>query len=260
MAGFKKVEAELRKAALAYPGAYEEKPWGERVCKVKGKIFLFVGSYKGQLHVTAKLPESASVALMLPFAKPTAYGLGKSGWVTASFEPGSDPPVPLFHEWLDESYRAIAPRKLVAELDGAAPREEKKPPAKKARSGKKTKPVLLVGDDELRLERASVALEERGLSRPLVAPPTDEALARAQKKRPSAIVIDLGRRPDLGLELGSAIARSPLDGTPLLFAGARDAATVRRVKKQLPGSAACFREPPGDPRVIEKVASVIEAR
>ena len=54
---------------------------------------------------------------MLPFAKPTGYGLGKSGWVTATFAAGDEPPVEMFKAWIDESYRAQAPKKLVKSLD-----------------------------------------------------------------------------------------------------------------------------------------------
>lgn len=60
------------------------------------------------------------MALMLPFAEPTGYGLGKSGWVTATFNAGEKaPPVALLKQWLDESYRAIAPKKLVKALEPA---------------------------------------------------------------------------------------------------------------------------------------------
>ena len=54
---------------------------------------------------------------MLPFARPTGYGLGKSGWVTADFSEGRAPPVDLLKQWIDESYRSQAPKKLVAQLD-----------------------------------------------------------------------------------------------------------------------------------------------
>ena len=57
------------------------------------------------------------MALDLPYAAPTGYGLGKSGWVT--FTPPEDeiPPLDRLKEWIDESYRTRAPRKLVKELD-----------------------------------------------------------------------------------------------------------------------------------------------
>ena len=52
MGKLEKIEAELRKKALSYPGTYEEQPWGERVTKVKGKIFLFAGASAKGLTVT----------------------------------------------------------------------------------------------------------------------------------------------------------------------------------------------------------------
>jgi hypothetical protein len=63
-----------------------------------------------------KLPISREEALHLPFAKPTGYGLGKAGWVSASFGPDDHPPVEILKSWIRESYRSIAPKKLVAEL------------------------------------------------------------------------------------------------------------------------------------------------
>ena len=95
----------------------EEFPWGERVVKVRKKVFVFLGRAEGGLSLSVKLPDSGLMALSLPFASSTGYGLGKSGWVTAAFTPGARPPVDLLRRWIDESYRAVAPRKLVASLE-----------------------------------------------------------------------------------------------------------------------------------------------
>lgn len=122
----------LLDAALAYPDAVLDHPWGEDVVKVAKKVFVFFGVPGGKLHVTCKLPETSEMALTLPFATPTGYGLGKSGWVTATFEAIEDVPEDLLRRWIDESYRAIAPKKLVKMLD-APPEPEKK---KKARRSK----------------------------------------------------------------------------------------------------------------------------
>jgi len=62
--------------------------------------------------VTVKLPSSATMALGLPFVEPTGYGLGKSGWVTATFGAKQRPNLGMLKQWIDESYRAVAPRKL----------------------------------------------------------------------------------------------------------------------------------------------------
>jgi len=110
--GLLAIEAQLREHALAKPEATEHFPWGERAIKVNGKVFLFMRADAQQLSLSTKLPESAQVALLLPFATPTGYGLGKAGWVSASFGPGEPPPVEMLQSWIDESYQAVAPARL----------------------------------------------------------------------------------------------------------------------------------------------------
>lgn len=64
----------------------------------------------------------------MPNVRPTAYGLGKAGWVSATFE--GDVPADTLLAWLDESYRAVAPAKLVKQI--AAPTPAKPSPAARA--------------------------------------------------------------------------------------------------------------------------------
>jgi predicted DNA-binding protein (MmcQ/YjbR family) len=116
-AAIQKLEASLRAHALGFPGAHEEFPWGERVVKVGKKIFVFFGAGAEEMSFSVKLPRSHFVALALPFTRPTGYGLGESGWVSVRLRPGEHPPVQVFEPWIEESYRAIAPKKLIAELD-----------------------------------------------------------------------------------------------------------------------------------------------
>ena len=115
------LELELRDFAMQYPEATEDHPWGHRAIKVKGKSFVFLGGEKNEaeLSLSVKLPDSRDMAVDLPFAEPTGYGLGKSGWVTARFEKVSEVPLDLLKAWIDESYRAIAPKKLVKTLESA---------------------------------------------------------------------------------------------------------------------------------------------
>jgi hypothetical protein len=51
--------------------------------------------------------------------------------VSASFGEKDDVPVSLLLEWIDESYRAIAPKKLVAGLGARAPEATPAPARKK---------------------------------------------------------------------------------------------------------------------------------
>jgi predicted DNA-binding protein (MmcQ/YjbR family) len=117
-ADLRRIERKLLKLALSYPEAYEDHPWGENVVKVNKKIFVFFGQpEKGRLMVGVKLPEAGEFALTMAFAEPTGYGMGKAGWVSCIFTTGADPPVGLLEDWIDESYRTIAPKKLVKLLD-----------------------------------------------------------------------------------------------------------------------------------------------
>ncbi|RKH60788.1 MmcQ/YjbR family DNA-binding protein [Corallococcus llansteffanensis] len=134
-----KVEAVLREHAMSYPGAHEDFPWGHRALKVNDKTFLFMTVDGAKLNLSAKLPDSKDAALTLPFTEPTEYGLGKSGWVSAHFDSAAQVPVPVIKAWIDESYRAIAPKKLVAQLPergtavpGPASRPASRPAAKSA--------------------------------------------------------------------------------------------------------------------------------
>lgn len=109
---------ELRGRALELPEAHEDHPWGETVVKVRKKIFVFLGVDDGSYPagVGMKLLASNEEALGLPGAAPMGYGLGKSGWVTIRLE-GEQPPRDLLLDWVEESYRLVAPKALVAVLD-----------------------------------------------------------------------------------------------------------------------------------------------
>jgi predicted DNA-binding protein (MmcQ/YjbR family) len=101
--------------ALSLPEAVEEHPWGEDVTKVRGKIFVFAGS-TGSRRMSVKLAESHAHALAIDGAEPTGYGLGKAGWVTVPLRaPGVS--LDVLRDWVEESYRIVAPKRLVAKLD-----------------------------------------------------------------------------------------------------------------------------------------------
>lgn len=109
--------------AAEFPGAHEDHPWGETVMKVNKKVFIFMGKPSDPepcLSFSVKLPSSGAFALAQPYASPTGYGLGKSGWVTFRFRSKDLPPMALMYEWLEESYRAVAPKKLIKELDASS--------------------------------------------------------------------------------------------------------------------------------------------
>jgi predicted DNA-binding protein (MmcQ/YjbR family) len=118
MADVRRVQKALLKYALNFPEAYEDHPWGETVAKVNKKVFVFLGAPAGAaMGLCVKLPTEGDFARSLPYCTPAGYGLGKAGWVMASFAKGDDPPVDMLKEWIDESYRAVAPKKLIKLLE-----------------------------------------------------------------------------------------------------------------------------------------------
>ncbi len=106
----------LAEFALSLPEAWPDTPWGDQVVKVGKKIFLFHGLADRPV-VTVKLPESRDHALSYPEAFPTRYGLGKHGWVTIFVDAVPDDEHDVLHDFVEESYRAVATKTLVKRLD-----------------------------------------------------------------------------------------------------------------------------------------------
>jgi hypothetical protein len=107
---------------LALPGAHTKSPWpGHNDLAVNDKTFAYLSVPGEPFSIGCKLPASGHVALMLPFVTPTAYGLGKSGWVTAQWPATKAIDEAMLEAWILESYRAQAPKKLLKELGGDAP-------------------------------------------------------------------------------------------------------------------------------------------
>jgi predicted DNA-binding protein (MmcQ/YjbR family) len=106
----------LKEFALSLPGAWEDHPWGDTVVKVKKKIFVFLGDGEETGGMSVKLDESLDEALGMEGAEPTGYGLGRAGWVSVPFT-GRYPSIGVLRDWIEESYRRIAPKTLIRELD-----------------------------------------------------------------------------------------------------------------------------------------------
>jgi predicted DNA-binding protein (MmcQ/YjbR family) len=106
----------LRKAALKYPQTIEDFPWDHHAFKTPNKkTFLFLsGTEDGGFSCSMKLPYRNSEALKLKGAAPTGYGMAKSGWVSFTFSAKAKPPVAVLVDYLDESWRAVAAKKLSA--------------------------------------------------------------------------------------------------------------------------------------------------
>jgi predicted DNA-binding protein (MmcQ/YjbR family) len=133
------LRAKLREFALTLPEAHEDMPWGERVVKVKNKVFVFLGRDMDTEHfgLSVKLPSSNKSALRLPFSSPTGYGLGKSGWVSAKLDDHSQASFEMLRGWVKESYCAVAPKGLAEQVQPspALAKAAKKAKAKTVKEG-----------------------------------------------------------------------------------------------------------------------------
>ena len=109
--------ASLKSFALGLPGAWPDNPWGDSVVKVGKKIFVFLGEGSEDSGITVKVPESHDHAMSFAGAMPTGYGLGKAGWVTIPVAGLGDDDAEVLHDFVEESYRNVAPKKLIKELD-----------------------------------------------------------------------------------------------------------------------------------------------
>lgn len=112
---------ELRAYGLKFPGAHTKSPWPKHLdLAVNDKTFAYLSLEGEPLKVSCKLPKSAGDALLLPNTSPTGYGLGKWGWVSIAFDSGEEAAVDMLKAWIEESYRAQAPKRLVKQLDARA--------------------------------------------------------------------------------------------------------------------------------------------
>jgi predicted DNA-binding protein (MmcQ/YjbR family) len=118
---------QLEEFALSLPETWPDAPWGDRVVKVGKKIVVFLsGPDSERPVVTVKVPESREHALAYPEAFPTRYGLGKHGWVTLFVDTIPEEEREVLFDFVEESYRAVATKRLVKTLDAqiAAQRDD----------------------------------------------------------------------------------------------------------------------------------------
>ena len=116
ISSLRKLEADIRKVCMSYPETREDFPWGHSAFKVGEKAFVFMGGDKDEVSFSVKLPQSRDIAVDLPFTEPTGYGMGKYGWVTVKVRKETKVTMDLIKAWIDESYRAIAPKRIVKTL------------------------------------------------------------------------------------------------------------------------------------------------
>lgn len=104
----------LRSAALAFPETSEGTSCVNRAFKVRKKNFLFVGEKEQTVRVMMKLGPSLQEAAALQDAR---IAVGKTGWVTINFANDDPLDAELLVGWVRESFRVLAPKRLLVTLD-----------------------------------------------------------------------------------------------------------------------------------------------
>ena len=120
--------AELRKIALGYPEAFEKISWGRPVFCAPKIFVMYGGNAKGdtpgemtpfRYSMLVKVDESdrrafeADTRFFFP-----AY-MGPSGWLGLDFTASKKVDWGEVRELIDASFRIVAPRKLIRQLDEA---------------------------------------------------------------------------------------------------------------------------------------------
>lgn len=131
------VHDRLLAITLKLPGAYEDRPWGSVHCKVADKIFVGWGRHDdGVMSVGFKTDKALQSMLVAsdPRFKVAAY-VGKHGWVDMKLD--KKPNWPEVEQFIVDSYRMIAPKRLVKELEAEPPAPKKTSPKAKKKAAPK---------------------------------------------------------------------------------------------------------------------------
>jgi predicted DNA-binding protein (MmcQ/YjbR family) len=102
---------------LKLPGAYEDRPWGSVHCKVDGKIFVGWGRMdNGDMSIGFRVDKALQPMLVSNDSRfSIAKYVGQHGGVDMRL--GPKPDWREVETFIVESYRIIAPKKRVKELD-----------------------------------------------------------------------------------------------------------------------------------------------
>lgn len=110
---------ELRDVMRNDHPAWHDEAFGAPTFQVRAKNFAMVRQSEGGTSVWCKAPPGAQAAYLI--SEPDRYFappyLGPKGWVAAWIDPGNDPDWNEITAIIEESYRRVAPKRLVARLD-----------------------------------------------------------------------------------------------------------------------------------------------
>lgn len=110
------VSEEVRAIAMRLPDATEGSSCVNRAFSAGGKNFAFLGEQENGCGLRLKLRESVPEIESLAERHPDRFEVGAHGWAMLRFGPDDHPPTAELERWVTESFRLLAPKRLVAEL------------------------------------------------------------------------------------------------------------------------------------------------
>lgn len=119
----------LRALCLALPGATEQVAWGESTFRAKKMFATFAGAdnHHGAGRLAAWIKASPMNQELLIASDPERFFkppyVGPSGWIGVWLD--RRPPWKQVTSLLEDGYRAVAPKSLLAQLDGKRSRTAK---------------------------------------------------------------------------------------------------------------------------------------
>src|SRR3954454_8866123 len=106
----------VQQLALALPEAerVDVEQWGDHpTFRVRGKTFIFADGAGSSISVKLPPEEAAALVATRADAQPSGYGLGRHGWVVVQLPADdSDSAWAEVAEWVQTSYRLVAPKRL----------------------------------------------------------------------------------------------------------------------------------------------------
>ncbi|CAN5757989.1 MmcQ/YjbR family DNA-binding protein [soil metagenome] len=107
----------LRKICLQFPEALEVEAWGDPTYRVRNKIFAMEKGAGTEVWLKAPAGEQEALINSHPDSYFVPPYVGSKGWVGARLRAELD--WAELADLIDQSYRLIAPKRLVAALDAA---------------------------------------------------------------------------------------------------------------------------------------------
>ena len=107
----------IQKTALSLPEVEEGSVCDKVAFKAGKKNFLFMGSDGDGYNVKLKLKDSLGEAQEQSSGQAGSIHVGSNGWVELEFPHGQSLPQSVLVRCIEESYRLLVPKKLVAKLD-----------------------------------------------------------------------------------------------------------------------------------------------